>query len=202
MNKPTVDDLLLGSGPSFAPSVATEAALDALVLETRDAGSSTRSSHRRRALWLVPTVLLAAGALTAGAVVVDQNFRVNVPVAIHYTTDTGVEVDCTATIGGGSFFAPKPAEVVNYYKTHDFSGDGQRIYDYALVLAGDRPATPDVFPDSSIWAPGAEMPGYDDTSAFSQSMVDFLLLDVTIELGLDGGSGGADLTSDCTGKLH
>jgi len=55
MTKPTVDDLLTGSRPRLESSVATEAALDALVLQARDAKPSLA---KRRALWLVPAAML------------------------------------------------------------------------------------------------------------------------------------------------
>ena len=200
MKKPTVDDLLAESAPAYAPSVATEAALDALVFETRD--STPATSRRRRPMWLLPTVLLGAGALTAGAaVVVDQYLHVDVPIPIAYTTDTGVDVQCTAIINGGTFFSPKPAEIMNYYKTHDFSGTGQQVYDYALVLTGDRAGTTDVLPNSVAWLPDEDFEPYSDKSALSNSLVNFLLVDVVLEFDLGGISGGADLWSDCE-QLH
>ena len=204
MGKPTVDDLLSGSSPAFATSVATEAALDALVFETRAASIERRTPRRRRALWLVPGAFVAVGALTAGAVVIDEYLRVDVPIAIEYTTDTGITVECTAQIRGGTFFAPKPTEVIDYYKSHDFTGVGQRIYDYALVLAGDTEGTSHVLPDSANGLLPEEDFSYDDQAALDHSMVLFLLWDVVQELGLEDVSGGvgAELSSDCTGPLH
>ena len=203
MGKPTVDELLSESSPLFAPSVATEAALDALVLETRSASVERRMPQRRRSLWLVPGVVAAVGALTAGAVVVDDYLRVDVPIAIEYTTDTGITVECTANIDGGTFFAPKPTDVIDYYKSHDFTGVGQRIYDYALVLAGDTEGTPDVLPNSAGGLPDGDF-RYSDQAALSHSMSLFLVWDVLLDLGLDDVSGGvgAALGSDCTGRLH
>jgi len=198
VNKPDLDELLAGSRPAFAPKIATEAALDALVFETKNAGGRTRT---RRALWLVPAAALAAGALTAGAVVVDQYTRIDVPVAIEYTTDTGVHVECTANIEGGNFFSPQPAAVINRYKTYNFTGVGQRIYDYAVVLTGDEVGTSAVLPDSSEWLPDASFPGYSEELALSHSMGSFLLLDPAIELNLNGNT-EAELTSDCAGLLH
>lgn len=203
MGKPTVDELLSGSSPSFAPSVATEAALDALVLETKSASVDRRTSRRRRTLWLVPGIFVAVGALTAGAVVVDNYLRVDVPIAIEYTTDTGITVECTANIDGGTFFAPKPSEVIDYYKSHDLTGIGQRIYDYALVLTGDTQGTWEALPNSAGGLPDDDFQ-YSDRAAFSHSMNLFLVWDVLLDLGLDDVSGGvgAELSSDCTGQLH
>ena len=191
----------------FAPSVATEAALDALVLEARNARAGTQKTRRRQALWLIPGAIMAVGALTAGTVAVDQMTRIDVPIAVEYTTDTGVTVSCTAHIES-SYFSPRFAEVTEYYKTADFtsSGLGQRIYDYALVLAGDKKSTPNVLPDSVLWLPGKEgAEGWEPQgglSALTESMYDFIGLDVENELGLATGSGGGQLESDCTGQLH
>lgn len=54
MSKRSVEELLSGSSPTFAPTVATEAALDALVLEARSAGLGKEKTRRRQALWLIP----------------------------------------------------------------------------------------------------------------------------------------------------
>jgi len=199
MTKPTVDDLLTGSRPRFESSVATEAALDALVLQARDARPAATKRH---ALWLMPAAMLTAGALTAGAIVVDQYLHVDVPIAIEYTTDTGVTVACTVQIEGASFFSPQPAEVMNYYKNHNFTGTGQKIYDYALVLTKDRQGTRALLPKSVDWLPDDDFVAYSDKTALNDSMVSFLLLDVVIDLGLGGTSGDANLSSDCTGQLH
>ena len=106
-------------------------------------------------------------------------------------------------IEGGSFFAPKPTEVIDYYKSHDFTGVGQRIYDYALVLTGDTQGTWDVLPDSAGGLPDDDFQ-YSDEAALSHSMSLFLVWDVVLELGLEDVSGGvgAELSSDCTGQLH
>ena len=155
MSKRSIDEVLSGSSPTFVPSVATEAALDALVLESRNAGCRRRATHRKRLLWLVPGAVVAVSALTAGAVVVDHMTRLDVPIAVEYTTDTGVTVSCTAHIAS-SLFSPRLSEVTEYYKTHQFAADGvgQRIYNYALVLAGEKVGTPADLPSSVGWLPG------------------------------------------------
>ncbi len=208
MNKRSVDEVLAGSSPTFTPSVATDAALDALVLEARNAGTGQRKHRRRNALWLIPGAIVAAGALTAGAVVVDQMTRLDVPIAVEYTTDTGVTVSCTARISS-SLFSPRLAEVTEYYETREFAADGlgQRIYNYALVLAGDKVGTPADLPNSVLWLPGDENDGgwapQGGRSALTESMLDFIILDVENELGLAAGRGGAaEIQSDCTGQLH
>lgn len=205
MNKPNVDELLTGSAQHYAASTATRAALDALVGESRQAGARhvapvRRTRTRSRAAWLIPGAILALGALTAGAVVIDDLLRADLPIAVEYTTDSGVAVSCTAQIQGGSLFSPHRAEVITYYETHDFSGVGQQIYEYALVLTRERTPSSDLMPRSSEWVPAAgdEVP---DASAFSQSLSSFLLTDTLIELDISG-SGDASLQSDCTGQLR
>lgn len=208
MSKRSVDEVLSGSSPTFVSSVATEAALDALVLESRNAGVGRRTRRRKRLLWLVPGAAVAVGALTAGAVVADQMTRLDVPIAVEYMTDTGVTVSCTAHIAS-SLFSPRLAEVTEYYETHEFAADGigQRIYDYALVLTGEKEGTTADLPDSVDWLPGdGSSPDWEPQSArsaLSESMLYFIVLDVEKELGLAMGRGGAaEMQTDCTGRLH
>jgi len=204
----SVDEVLSGSSPTFVPSVATEAALDALVLESRNAGLTQRTRRRKSLLWLVPGAVVAVGALTAGAVVADQMTRLDVPIAVEYTTDTGVTVSCTAHLAS-SLFSPRLADVTEYYKTHEFAADGigQRIYNYALVLTGEKEGTPADLPNSVGWLPGdGSSPDWEPQSARSaltESMLYFIVLDVQSELGLAAGRGGAaEMHTDCTGQLH
>ena len=138
MQKPTVDELLKGSARGYEASPSTVAALHAVVTDARRPASRVRKP--RRALWLIPGAMLAVGALTAGAVFVDDLLRADLPIAVEYTTDTGVAVSCTAQIEGGSLFAPRSAAVVEYYETHNFDDVGQRIYNYAQVLTGEQAA--------------------------------------------------------------
>jgi hypothetical protein len=202
----TVDEVLAGSSPKFAASTATQAALDELVLEARS--TRGRNRGRRRMTWLVPGAVVAVGALTAGAVVADQMTRLEVPISIEYTTDTGEHVSCTAQIAS-SYFSPRLAEVTEYYRTHRFAaeGIGQRIYEYALVLAGEKEGTAADLPHSVLWLPGDENDGgwepQSGRSALNESSFAFIVQDVQNELGLAAGrSGAAELQSDCTGRLH
>ena len=147
-------------------------------------------------------------ALTAGAVVVDHMTRLDVPIAVEYTTDTGVTVSCTAHIAS-SLFSPRLSEVTEYYKTHQFAADGvgQRIYNYALVLAGEKVGTPADLPSSVGWLPGdGSSPDWQPQlarSALTESMLNFIVLDVENELGLSAGQSGAvEMQTDCTGQLQ
>ncbi|MGL3150788.1 hypothetical protein ACSS7Z_10550 [Microbacterium sp. A82] len=197
MRKPTLDELLTGSGRDYTPPASTSAALDSVVAEARRSASRVRKPAR--ALWLIPGAIVAVGALTASAVVVDNLLHADLPLAVEYTTNTGIPVSCTAQIEGGSLFATQPHAVIEYFQTHDFSGIGQRIYDYALVLTGDTEATPGVLPASSQWIPTDEF--LSDDEAFSFSLTSFLLTDALVELDISG-SGDSWLSSDCTGQLR
>lgn len=200
MHEAEIDQLLAASARRYESSVVTNAALDAIVVDTRRAASIGRPPRRRRLAWLVPGAVLAAGALTAGGVVVDDLLRAKLPIAVEYVTEAGVTVSCTAEIRGGSLFSPHRNEVVDYYQTRDFTGIGQRIHDYATVLTGDNQPAPGVLPKSSQVVPQHGQ-YYADAEAFSFSLTSFLLTDAMVDLGI-AGSGDAALTSDCTGRLR
>ncbi|WAC51859.1 hypothetical protein [Frigoribacterium sp. SL97] len=156
-----------------------------------------------------PAAFLPSEHSTAGAVAVDGLTRIETPIPVEYVTDTGVTVSCTATIES-SYFSPRFTEVSTYYRNADFttSGLGQRIYEYALVLAGDKAGTPGDLPQSVQST--AQIPGIgdqqplEDESALSVSMLEFIVMDVSDELGLPAGtvSGWAEIDSDCDGQLH
>jgi hypothetical protein len=200
MTKQTIEDALTRSNPWTTPEEpGLRAELSALVTQSRVAASADRKRKLRRQLWLIPIAGAGALALTAGAIVADNLLHADLPIAIEYTTDTGVDVACTVQIEGGSLFAPQSDRVIEYFGTHDFTGIGQRVYDYALVMAGDREPDPSVFPESSVVVPEGE--GDSDRGAFMFSLTSFILTDSQIALDING-SGGAWYTSDCTGQLH
>ncbi|GAB3600446.1 hypothetical protein [Microbacterium tumbae] len=199
MTEQRIEEILTSGNPWRTPE---DSAMSIAIAETATlARRASRRRPRRRLTWIAPVAAVGALALTAGAVVVsDSLVREELLIPISYTTQSGDTVDCVAQITGGSLFTPFREEVIDYYRTHDFDGVGQRIYDYALVLTGDRKAAPGVLPESSEWIP-AEGERYADAQAFSFSLTSFLLTDTGIALGLSG-SGGAELTSDCTGRLR
>jgi hypothetical protein len=170
--------------------------------ESRVAVASSARARRRRAAWLVPVAAVGGLALTAGALVAADNLlHEDVQIAIEYTTDTDRTISCTATIEGGSYFAPREGEVLAYYRSRDFAGIGQRIYDYAMVLAGERAVTDGVLPRSSTIVADENGNHYSAASAFSYALTSFLLTDAILEMGIDG-SGDSWLHSDCAGELH
>jgi len=201
MTASDIDDALRQADP-WAHDDALALMATELAADTRIASAASARRRVRRAAWIVPAALLGATALTAGALVVTDNLlHEDLPIAIEYTTDTGRAVSCTATIEGGSLFAPREAEVVQYYRSHDFTGIGQRIYDYALVLTGERVAEPELLPRSSLVVADDQGNAYAEDGSFSMSLTSFLLGDAYLDLGIDG-SGDSWLSSDCTGELH
>jgi hypothetical protein len=77
----------------------------------------------------------------------------------------------------------------------------QRIYEYALVLAGDKVGTPADLPASVAWLPDATFEPYDDQLALASSLHEFLIGSVELELGIYD-AGRSTMASDCTGQLH
>jgi hypothetical protein len=202
MTASEIDDILRRSDP-WAYNDAVALAATEFAAETRIASAASARRRTHRAAWLAPLAILGGTALTAGALVATDNLlHEDLPIAIGYTTDTGRTISCTATIEGGSFFAPREAEVVQYYREHDFTGIGQRIYDYAMVLAGEREQEPGLLPRSSLVVADDKGNPYPEPSAFSYSLTSFLLTDAYIDLGIINGTGDSWLSSDCTGELH
>jgi hypothetical protein len=196
-----IDDTLRRSDP-WRHDDATALAATEFAAETRIASAASARRRVRRAAWLVPVAILGGAALTAGALVATDNLlHEDLPISIEYTTDSGRTISCAATIEGGSFFAPREAEVVQYYRSHDFTGIGQRIYDYAMVLAGEREPEPGLLPRSSLVVADDKGNPYPEQSSFSHSLTSFLLTDAYIDLGVNG-TGDSWLSSDCTGELH
>jgi len=201
VTKPTLDDLLADSTPWVPDNdVQLRKSVQLLVEETRNDKYRKRSRRRRSTLWLIPTVGLGGLALTAGALVLDNALFPDLPIPIEYVTDTGVSVSCTAQISGGTMFIANSDAVVKYFEGRDPSPYGQKIYEHALVLTGGTEATPNNTPPGNQWVPGDGNWIEDEKFAFDMSLVDYLLINTQIDLGLKGD--GGELVSDCTGQLH
>jgi hypothetical protein len=200
VTKPTIDVMLTGSNPfPMTNDDGLRASVRELVTESRVAAGKKRSRIMRSKLWLIPAIGAGGLALTAGALVTNNMLFPDLPIRIEYTTDTGTSVSCTAQIEGGSMFEANSDAVVKYFRGRDLSGIGQQIYNHTLVLTGDAKATPENTPKSNVWIPG-EGNWLSDESAFSMSLVDYLVINTQIDLDLKGDGGW--LTSDCTGQLH
>lgn len=188
MSKPSVDELLSGSMKSYDPSIATRAALDSLVDASRAEAVGRRAQRRRRSLWLIPGVVVAAGALTASAALFAPYFDPDVRIPIEYVTDTGVEVTCTYALRVGSVIGGENPELREWVTSHDWSGVGQRIYDDAV--ANPFIPGPD---DEGDWT--AELI---DSVSFSDAMA----RQTDVPEGLTAFGDEVAGTSDCTGRLH
>jgi hypothetical protein len=200
MTKFSIDELLRGSDPwSITATPDVQASVQQLVADTQSAAAEKPVRRRWSKLWLVPLIGVGGLALTGGALAVDAALFPELPIAINYTTDTGVAVSCTAQIEGGSMFSSNSTAVVDYFKSRDLSGIGQQIYNHAMVLTGDAVPTAENTPESNSWVP-AESNWVQDRSAFNMSLVDYLVINTQIDLGLHGDGGW--LTSDCTGQMH
>lgn len=201
MAKPTLDELLSSSTP-WAPNddERLRESVRLLVQNSRTEHVRKRSRRWRSALWLIPAVGLGGLALTAGALAVNGALFPDLPIPIEYVTDTGITISCTAEISGGSMFIANSNAVVKYFENRDTSEYGQQIYEHALVLTGEVEATPENTPPSNQWIPGEGNWIEDEDFAFRMSMVDYLIINTQIDLGLTGD--GGELSTDCTGQLH
>ena len=92
MVKPSFDELLQSSKQRFEPSKAASDALEALAVDLQAESARLRDRRVRGAIWLVPTSLIAVGALTGGAVLFAQYMSPDVRVAVGYETETGIDV--------------------------------------------------------------------------------------------------------------
>lgn len=193
MVKPSVDELLRGSAEPLEPSIALNAALDALVVEARTEAGRRRSTRRRQNTWLVPGIVVAGVALTAGAVVFTPNFDPDMRVPIEYVTDTGVEVSCTYAMRVGSVIGGENPELREWVTSQDWTGVGQRIYDDAI-------AHPFV-PEGETSAEGNEWtPELVDAVSWFDAMDRQILGSIPEGLPVYGDEISG--SSDCTGQLH
>lgn len=190
MGKPTVDDVLVGSKSEPPASIALNAALDSLVVETQAASEAQRSKARRRNLWLVPTVAAGALALTAGAVLFTPNFDPDVRIPIEYVTDADETVSCTYALRVGSVIGGENPELREWVLAQDWTGVGQRIYDDAIA----HPYVPDVNVEGEFTQERIDSVSW--FTALDRQIIDQIPADLT---GFGDEIAGA---SNCTGQLH
>ena len=152
----------------------------------------TRRS-KKRLLWIAaPVVVLPALAfgLTAG---VEARSVPDFTIPITYTTDTGRTISCSIDyFNDETNYAETDFGAVDYLRTQDWTGIGQRIYDNALarVTAGDPFLSDPVSgsPDKTI----------QEGIAWTSAQLD--LIDRTIPISaMTTGYGGED---HCSRELH
>lgn len=194
MNKPTVDELLSESAghPLSVRSTVSEAISDLFENVQREAAVEDTERQRRRTLLIaLPAAVLAAGALTAGAIAVATfDWSTTVEVPISYTTDSGRSVSCTATVQGGAVVDADARALKDYLNSQDWTGVGQRIYDRALA----NPFVPGEGYPAGLTS--AEL----DAHSWGAAMTD--LIPGVLPENLTAGWAGDSVGSDCTGELH
>lgn len=139
-----LDKLIKRNDPAAGFSDLT----DQLISQMANTAKSEASKVRQRTHWwtkprlVVPIAIGAAIMSTAGAVIVPLALAVNgVPVdvdariPIHYTTDTGVTVDCTYGIyvGDPAHRTAADQRLAQYLSTHIWSGIGEKVYRRAMA---------------------------------------------------------------------
>ncbi|MBN9176251.1 MAG: hypothetical protein J0I43_02620 [Microbacterium sp.] len=126
--------------------------LDAVLARLSDGAKAkalapkTRSPRR----WVLISVsTLAVGiAATAGAFYFAPSFTPDAVIPIVYTTDTGRQIECTYSLAVNAWDGVDASEARRWVAQHDWSGIGQRGYDYAIAhpiepgTAGVDPAIP------------------------------------------------------------
>jgi hypothetical protein len=141
-----LDSLLARSDPAFRYAADTQKTDD--LIARMAIGSRNEKTARRRAAWwkrpqiVIPIAFGAALLTTAGAIFIPFTYDYfgkkidpDVIIPIHYTTDTGVTVDCQYGIYVGNPKSRSAAEtaLAGYFHTKDWSGIGQEIYRQAMA---------------------------------------------------------------------
>lgn len=189
MDDTALDTLLTRSAP---PTPTAHPAVDAGVhAMIREADVAARPARRvRRALWIaaIPAVPALALGLTAG---IDDRLAPDLIIPISYTTDTGVQINCSVFRFNGEIgYVETSFAGVDYLRAQDWTGIGQRIYAEALVQ------------EATLRQQAAVDPAAVDLSVVERSawsIAEDDLVDKTVPTK-DGDHWGGD--SDCTGQLH
>lgn len=179
MTKQSIDDLLSQSAPPARKSEpGVQYALRRVAMESRERASATRPA-RSRLWWLAaPAVALPMIVIsTTGST--DDRPAPDFTIPVSYTTDTGRELSCSIDLYNGEMNnVVTNTAAVDYFRTQDWSGIGQRIYDAALAYErADHP---------NAWV-----------TAEHDLTIDQLPAGAVIP-----GDGGVGSNSDCTGELH
>lgn len=178
---------------------------DQLITQMANAASSEVSTARLRTSWwkkpriVVPIVIGAAIMTTAGALIVPLALGVNgiqvdvdARIPIHYTTETGVTVDCTYGIyvGDPAHRTAADHRLAKYLSAHDWSGIGEKVYDRAM-------ANPFVPGPNDDW----EVDNQELRDQFSfNNALNLIYERIPADLMTEGTSTGA--TTNCTGQLR
>ncbi len=188
-------DRLLSIGRSTR--VQSDDVLDAVLVRLSDearskARTATRSS-RPRWRFAVAGALVLGVAVTAGAIYVERAFEPDVVIPIRYTTDTGRDFRCTyelaitAREGAGD-----TSELRRWIANHDWTGIGQRGYDYAI----EHPVALADTDGDEVWTQD-EL----DRSTISRGMSTVIIREIPEDL-IDRIGVGTAGTSSCRWERH
>lgn len=189
-----LDHLLsIGRTTSVQPDEVLEAVLFRLSDEARAKAKAGKRSPRSRWRLPVATALVLGVAATAGAIYVERTFEPDVVIPIRYTTDTGRDFRCTyelaitAREGAGD-----TSELRQWVANHDWTGIGQRGYDYAI----EHPVTLDDTDGDKAWTQD-EL----DRSTISQGMSTVIIREIPGDL-IDRVGVGTAGSSSCLWERH
>lgn len=147
----------------------------------------------------MPIAIGTALVTTAGALIVPlalgingQQVDIDALIPIHYTTETGVTVDCTYGIyvGDPADRTAADQELADYLNTQDWSGIGEEIYDQAM-------ANPFVPGPNDDWQVDNQQ--IRDRFSFNRAL-NVIYERIPADLMTEGMSTGA--TTNCTGQLR
>lgn len=178
---------------------------DALISQMAQAArNEVETVHPRTAWWkrwriVLPLAVGAGLATTAGALIVPLALGINgIPVdvdariPIHYTTKTGVTVDCTYGIyvGDPANRTASDRRLAKYLTTHDWSEIGEKIYHRAMA----NPFVPGANDDWQV-----DTQQLRDQFSFNTAL-NLIYEQIPAEMMTEGMSTGA--TTDCAGQLR
>ena len=205
MNPTELDERLRASAPEGLSEDATarEAALELVAATRVDALQLGHTRLRRRLVLGIPAAALAIGLLTAGSVVAVQNLMPKIiTIPVSYTTDTGKTISCQVTIEGDGDNAADTAAIAEYVRSKDWTGLGQRVYDYALAHPW-KPNPGDAWEDANGTMHKGDPPmtaAERDNTTWDDALSVFVF--APLPKGLTDGDYGSGWGSTCEGVLH
>jgi hypothetical protein len=177
MDDSLITQALRDSAPSpQATTPAAQAEIDHMIVQTRSIAQGRRR-NRRRITWAALPVLavLPVGLAFTGGF--DVRLVPDYVIPVSYVTDTGLSVDCEIELfNGETNYVETNHEAVDHYRSVDWTGVGQRIYDRALQYEARAEISP--------WA---------------QAENDVLMDGAPDEIFSNAGMGSS---STCSGQLH
>jgi len=189
------DNRLRSSAPVTPPvTPELQGDISRLVSTTR---ASVTSSRRRRMLWAVPALGLAAAALTGGALAV-QTMTADVVLDLGYTNSSGERISCTVELAAGAENVFDDVTASNYLRDRDWTGFGQKVYDRSQA----NPVDPASVVDSDVpdgWTEAEITPELLANLSWADALSDELNEVATPKLGM-GNAWASWSSDDCEGQ--